>query len=54
MNFEKLTEWHKEAAVDPSKYRRVMKKKPGVLEEPADVHHPGELFEHSFACEHPR
>ncbi|KAG5994406.1 hypothetical protein E4U52_001178 [Claviceps spartinae] len=45
INFEKLTEWHKEASVDMNKYLRVMKKPPGVKERPTEVWHPEEWFE---------
>ncbi|KAG6205191.1 hypothetical protein E4U50_004818 [Claviceps purpurea] len=45
INFEKLTEWHKEASVDLKKYLRVMKKPPGVKERPTEVWHPEEWFE---------
>ncbi|KAG6103204.1 hypothetical protein E4U31_002976 [Claviceps sp. LM219 group G6] len=45
INFEKLTEWHKEASVDLNKYLRVMKKPPGVKERPTEVWHPEEWFE---------
>ncbi|KAG5964468.1 hypothetical protein E4U56_002174 [Claviceps arundinis] len=45
INFEKLTEWHKEASIDINKYLRVMKKPPGVKERPTEVWHPEEWFE---------
>ncbi|KAG5917845.1 hypothetical protein E4U61_002387 [Claviceps capensis] len=45
INFEKLTEWHKEASVDLKKYLRVMKKPPGVKERPTEVWHPEQWFE---------
>ncbi|KAG6092108.1 hypothetical protein E4U30_005853 [Claviceps sp. LM220 group G6] len=45
INFEKLTEWHKEASIDMNKYLRVMKKPPGVKERPTEVWHPEEWFE---------
>ncbi|KAG5984154.1 hypothetical protein E4U55_005867 [Claviceps digitariae] len=46
INFEKLTKWHKEASIDMEKYVRVMKKPPGVKEQPAEVWHPESWFEH--------
>ncbi|KAG6134950.1 hypothetical protein E4U28_005621 [Claviceps purpurea] len=45
IDFEKLTEWHKEASIDLKKYLRVMKKPPGVKERPTEVWHPEEWFE---------
>ncbi|KAJ6442431.1 hypothetical protein O9K51_05990 [Purpureocillium lavendulum] len=42
INFDKLVKWHKEASVDMKKYVDVMKKPPGVKEEPAELWNMGQ------------